>query len=212
MLIDAYNMIRSGRPKFTAGDREQADNYLIEGLEKWRQEMGFDKFILCGHSLGGYVAAKYAYQHPDRVLALILISPAGLWPAPSNFKQTFQAFLNRFGSFQRYFIKKALDYWSPGNSPLQLLRSLGRTSSLLLKQYVNWFSLSSEEERSDVREYLYHLLMKEGTGELAMPYILLPGAYGVDPLINTLNQLKVPITVFFGTNDWMASRNPVGTV
>lgn len=34
-------------------------------------------FVLCGHSLGGYIAANYAAAHPDRVERLILIAPAG---------------------------------------------------------------------------------------------------------------------------------------
>jgi len=34
-------------------------------------------FVLCGHSLGGYIAANYAASHPERVERLILIAPAG---------------------------------------------------------------------------------------------------------------------------------------
>lgn len=34
-------------------------------------------FVLCGHSLGGYIAANYAAAHRERVEALILIAPAG---------------------------------------------------------------------------------------------------------------------------------------
>lgn len=35
------------------------------------------RFVLCGHSLGGYIAATYAAEHPERVERLILIAPAG---------------------------------------------------------------------------------------------------------------------------------------
>ncbi len=34
-------------------------------------------FVLCGHSLGGYIAANYAAAHPNRTQRLILIAPAG---------------------------------------------------------------------------------------------------------------------------------------
>ena len=38
------------------------------------------KFLLSGHSHGGYLVSLYASQHPERVTALFLISPAGLMP------------------------------------------------------------------------------------------------------------------------------------
>lgn len=33
--------------------------------------------VLCGNSLGGYTALRYALAHPDKVLGLVLASPAG---------------------------------------------------------------------------------------------------------------------------------------
>jgi len=46
---------------------------------------GVDEAILVGNSLGGYIAARYASRHPERVRGLVLISPAGYpqelpWP------------------------------------------------------------------------------------------------------------------------------------
>lgn len=35
------------------------------------------RFVLCGHSLGGYIAANFAAAHAERVERLILIAPAG---------------------------------------------------------------------------------------------------------------------------------------
>ena len=34
----------------------------------------FDKVVLLGHSLGGYLSARYAIEHPDRVTALVLLA------------------------------------------------------------------------------------------------------------------------------------------
>ncbi len=47
---------------------------LAQVVEETCASRGKQKVILLGHSLGGYVSARYAIEHPDRVSALILIS------------------------------------------------------------------------------------------------------------------------------------------
>ena len=68
----------AGRPAFTARDRLSAENFFITALDKWREKMGLEKVILMGHSMGGYLAATYALQHPERVQHLVLVCPAGV--------------------------------------------------------------------------------------------------------------------------------------
>lgn len=36
------------------------------------------KFVLAGHSLGGYLVGRYAHKYPDNLSALIFISPVGI--------------------------------------------------------------------------------------------------------------------------------------
>lgn len=45
---------------------------LVEDLEKLRQHLGIDKWVVFGGSWGSTLALAYAETHPDRVLALIV--------------------------------------------------------------------------------------------------------------------------------------------
>lgn len=136
--------------------------------------MGINEMILCGHSLGGYVAAKYTKYHPERVSSVLLISPAGVWKAPPTLKKHMNGIANSSNFMKRYLFKKTLLYWSPGKSPMELLRYLGPFASLFVKFYVKTYYKLTKQEGRDVAKYLFQILMKPGTGEYAMSYILSP--------------------------------------
>lgn len=40
----------------------EAESWFIDSLEEWRKVKNLDDFILLGHSLGGYVGARYALK------------------------------------------------------------------------------------------------------------------------------------------------------
>ena len=66
------------------GGRYDPDVYL-ELVHEVLDESGVEEVVLVGNSLGGYIAANYAAVHPERVRALVLVSPAGYpqslpWP------------------------------------------------------------------------------------------------------------------------------------
>ena len=70
--------LSAGRPPFPAKTREDAEEFFLSGLQRWRETMQVDKMILVGHSLGGYLAASYALQYPQHVQHLVLVCPAGV--------------------------------------------------------------------------------------------------------------------------------------
>jgi pimeloyl-ACP methyl ester carboxylesterase len=45
----------------------------IEDIETARAALGWDRFILCGHSMGARIAIEYAARHPERLRGLIAI-------------------------------------------------------------------------------------------------------------------------------------------
>ena len=40
--------------------------------------LGLDRVVVVGNSMGGFIAAELAIQHPDRVERLVLVSAAGV--------------------------------------------------------------------------------------------------------------------------------------
>ena len=74
--IDLLGFGRSSRPNFSRRPEEIIQQY-IQSLEDWRAAVGLDKFILLGHSFGGYLSTWYALKHPGRIAKLILVEPWG---------------------------------------------------------------------------------------------------------------------------------------
>ncbi|XP_037802573.1 (Lyso)-N-acylphosphatidylethanolamine lipase-like [Penaeus monodon] len=63
--IDIVGFGRSSRPQFTR-DPLEAEREFITTIEAWREKMNLEKFILLGHSFGGFLAASYSIKHPER--------------------------------------------------------------------------------------------------------------------------------------------------
>ena len=79
--IDLPGFARSTRVEFTP-DAERCEQEFVDYIEKWREGVGLDKFILLGHSLGGFLSCAYAMRHPSRVRHLILDDPWGFLERP----------------------------------------------------------------------------------------------------------------------------------
>ncbi len=56
-----------------SADGDYTREAFVADVEEIRQRLGLDRFILMGHSMGGLNAVEYAFQHPQRVSALILV-------------------------------------------------------------------------------------------------------------------------------------------
>ena len=79
--IDSLGCGLSSRPRWHLGKGENcavedAENFFVDGLERWRDAMQLEKMVLMGHSVGGYLAVAYAEKYPERVE----VAAAGLEP------------------------------------------------------------------------------------------------------------------------------------
>ena len=85
--FDLLGFGRSSRPKF-CDDPEAVEETFVNSIEDTRKELGLEKFILIGHSFGGYLAYAYAIKHPNQVTSLILADPWGFSEKPADWDKT----------------------------------------------------------------------------------------------------------------------------
>lgn len=94
--IDILGFGLSSRPKFpnfpssTKQDVYKVEDWFIDPLETWRKKRGIQKFVLMGHSFGGYLSCAYALKYNKTITnpmtgfksnlidKLVLISPVGV--------------------------------------------------------------------------------------------------------------------------------------
>lgn len=60
---------------------------MVKAVEEWRKEMKLERFILLGHSMGGFLATSYALSYPERVTHLILADPWGFPEKPKEYQK-----------------------------------------------------------------------------------------------------------------------------
>jgi pimeloyl-ACP methyl ester carboxylesterase len=73
--VVALDLPGFGRTPTRAGDRLTVAGYR-DFVLRTADVLGWDRFTLHGNSMGGLVAMHLAAKHPDRVAALVLVSPA----------------------------------------------------------------------------------------------------------------------------------------
>jgi pimeloyl-ACP methyl ester carboxylesterase len=184
IAIDQLGWGGSSRPDFTCKSTEETEAWFIDSFEEWRKANNLSNFILLGHSLGGYVAAKYALKHPEHIQQLILVGPVGFSSATDMSER-----LTRFRATWKGAILNHL--WESNFTPQKIIRGLGPWGPNLVRKYTSarFGSYSNgdvltEEESRLLTDYVYHTLAARGSGELCLKYIFSFGAFTRMPLLH----------------------------
>lgn len=204
IAIDQLGWGASSRPDFTCKSTEETEAWFIDSFEAWRKEQNLEKFILLGHSFGGYVAAKYALQHPEHVQHLILVGSAG-------FTEQTDERSERFVKFRSTWKGAILSHlWESNFTPQTVIRGIGRWGPNLVKRYTSARfgshsvgTVLDDDESELLSDYIYHTLAAKASGELCLKYIFAFGAFAKSPLVARAADWKVPTSFIYGTDDWM---------
>ncbi|XP_066963335.1 (Lyso)-N-acylphosphatidylethanolamine lipase isoform X2 [Macrobrachium rosenbergii] len=147
---------RSSRPTFTK-DPLEAEREFIITIEAWREKMTLDKFILLGHSFGGFLAASYAIKYPERVEHLILADPWGFPERPLDVgeRYNFPFWVKAIGAILQPF------------NPLFIVRTAGPLGPKLLQKarpdLIHKFSGMVKDAEEVIPNYLYHCNAQDPT-------------------------------------------------
>lgn len=202
-LVDLLGMGRSSRPPFYAHTVEETEQFFVQSVEEFRQEIHLERFVLIGHSFGGYVAGCYALAFPECVSHLLLLSPVGVKQKPPEY--TFEKQLIAANWKFRAFWRTLTFLWLRNITPSSMLRKAGPFSKKVLKFYTRRRLLALKGlELETVEDYLEQICLLPGSGEYGLIYILEPGAYAHKPLAPRLSAVTVPMAFFYGANDWIS--------
>jgi pimeloyl-ACP methyl ester carboxylesterase len=105
-----------------------------------------DGFHLCGHSMGGYLAALYAFERPERIQSLMLASPVGL---PSLPDEAFRLPLSE----TPWQLRVVNWLWSSYATPMQIIRLAGFKGPALVHSIIarRFSALDWNEQKTKVR-------------------------------------------------------------
>lgn len=91
-IPDRYRPVVPDLPGFGESSRHPGDSYDVRTqtarLLEFADAVGLPRFHVAGNSMGGHIAARFAMEHPERVLSMMLINAAGVTsPHPSEFAE-----------------------------------------------------------------------------------------------------------------------------
>jgi pimeloyl-ACP methyl ester carboxylesterase len=111
-----YRIISYDQPGHGLTGPHPGDDYSVNGmfeaLDAVAAAAGVERFVLGGNSMGGWVAWRYALEHPERVEGLILIDAAG---APLRQGEEAPPLNLGFRLMRMKFLSPVLENYTPRN-------------------------------------------------------------------------------------------------
>ncbi|KAL1513211.1 hypothetical protein ABEB36_002649 [Hypothenemus hampei] len=198
--VHAFDLLgfgRSSRPDFSS-DALEAEIQMVRAIEEWRKEMRINNFILCGHSLGGFLATSYSLTYPDRVKHLILADPWGFPERPSENVQ----------SAVLWVALKTVSFLVQPINPLATIRIAGPLGPKLINTIRPDISKKYAGALKDtelIPQYIYQCNSQHPSGESAFRAMMSAFGWAKNPMIKRIDNLddRVPITLLWGLKSWI---------
>ncbi|XP_076618931.1 pummelig isoform X2 [Colletes latitarsis] len=196
--IDILGFGRSSRPVFS-NEAQEAENQLVRSIEEWRREMQLEKFVLLGHSMGGFLAASYSIQHPERIKHLILADPWGFpeRPVEPASRQPIPLWV------------KVIAYVVQPLNPLWAVRVAGPFGQWLIEKtrpdIVKKFAPMLKDDTAVISQYIHQCNAQTPSGESAFHAMMQGFGWAKNPIVRRMDKLssEIPITLLYGSRSWV---------
>ncbi|XP_076163871.1 pummelig isoform X2 [Ptiloglossa arizonensis] len=196
--IDILGFGRSSRPVFS-NKAQEAEDQLVRSIEEWRREMQLEKFVLLGHSMGGFLAASYSIQHPERIKHLILADPWGFpeRPVEPASRPPIPLWV------------KAIAYVVQPLNPLWAVRVAGPFGQWLIEKtrpdIVKKFAPMLKDDTAVISQYIHQCNAQTPSGESAFHAMMQGFGWAKNPIVRRMDKLspEIPITLLYGSRSWV---------
>lgn len=192
--IDVLGFGRSSRPQLS-GDPQEAEEQFVKSIEQWRQEIGLEKFVLLGHSFGGFLASSYALKHPSRVQHLILADSWGYSEKPEKLQYNIPTWVKIVATLIRPF------------NPLAGLRAAGPWGPSLVQKFRPDLQgkFAGLLEDDTIFNYIYHCNAQKPSGETAFKRMSEMYGWAKYPMIHRIGEMdkNIPMTMIHGSESWI---------
>lgn len=194
--FDLLGFGRSSRPRLSR-DSLEAEYQFVQSIEEWRAQVGLDRFVLLGHSMGGFLAASYALRFPERVAHLVLADPWG-FPERNTPRPALQL---------PSWVRVISTLLSPFN-PLAAVRIAGPWGPQLIEKIrpdIGRKYGHVVDDKQAVPHYIYHCNAQTPSGESAFKAMMTQYGWARHPMIRRIGELhqSVPMTFVYGSRSWV---------
>ncbi|OAD53858.1 Abhydrolase domain-containing protein 4 [Eufriesea mexicana] len=187
--IDILGFGRSSRPIFS-NEAQEAESQLVRSIEEWRREMQLEKFVLLGHSMGGFLAASYSMKYPERIKHLILADPWGFSEGPVERTPWGPTWV------------KVISYMVEPLNPLWPVRAAGPFAR---PDIVKKFAPVLKDDTVVISQYLHQCNAQTPSGESAFHAMMQHFGWAKNPIVRRMDKLnpEIPITLLYGSRSWI---------
>ena len=191
-VIDNLGFGKSSRADFPK-DAIKVEEHFVETIEGWRKAVKLNKFVLCGHSMGGFLGLSYALKYPQHIEHLILSEPWGMTEKPPSgwpIKHVPKSL--RFLYYLTFVTNAYFGVRTAGKFGQKIVENECYTLIHSLNTLVN--------DKKIISQYLHQCNIRRPTGETAFSTLMDRLFWAKNPMIHRISQLneQIPLTFIYG--------------